>query len=90
MSARQPIPKKILDAPTLIQGLELYYFAFFDLLTSREMGMGGCGAITWQTVNDYAIFHQFSEEQRSDLHHHIVQMDTVYMKWVAEQQKKKG
>lgn len=74
-----PLPERIKNAPQLELGLELYYTAFLDLMTSRG-GMGD-GAISWQVAQEYGLVNSFDEEQIEDLHYHITRMDDAYMKW---------
>ena len=83
MRERVPLPDRIQNAPSLMPGLELYYEAFMDLMTSRSTGFGN-GPIWWKTVQDYAKDNEFSDDQREDLHYHIREMDTVYMKHLAK------
>ncbi len=59
-------------------GLELYYIAFQDLMSSREVGMG-LGPITWKTVQDYCTIKGLDEDQTEQMHYHIKKMDLFYM-----------
>lgn len=78
-----PLPERIQNAPSLAWGLELYYSAFMDLMSSRMFGMN-VGPIWWQTVQDYCREHGLSEEQTEDMHFFIQQMDLVYLKKLQE------
>lgn len=88
MREGQPIPPKIANAPDLRPGLELYFSAFLDLMTSR--GGTGDGPISWLTVMQYARAYEFDEEQTNDLIYHISRMDQAHMKWIREKAPKNG
>lgn len=75
-----PFPDKIANAPDLLQGLELYYLAFMELSDSRQMGMG-LGPISWTTVHDYCEAYGLTEDQTEEMHHHIKEMDAVYLEF---------
>lgn len=87
MRLRRPIPKKMQDAPELMLGLELYFSAFLDLNTERDIGMGE-GPIPWGSINRWAGAMELSEEQTMDLHHHVVHLDTAYRKYHTKKGKK--
>lgn len=73
-----PLPKKIQNAPELRFGLELYFGAFFDLNTCRQIGMG-IAPIPWFSIRDYALVYEFDEEQTDDLFFFIRKMDHAYI-----------
>ena len=75
-----PFPDKIANAPSLLQGLELYYIAFMELSDSRMVGMG-LGRIPWKTVHDYCEAHHFPPDQREEMHHHVREMDGAYIEF---------
>ena len=75
-----PFPDKIANAPDLLPGLELYYLAFMELTDSRQIGMG-LGPIPWKVVHDYCDAHDLSQDQREEMHHHIKEMDAVYLEF---------
>ena len=83
-----PIPEKIRNAPTLLPGLELYYDAFLDLNSCRQLGMG-VGPIPWMAVSDYAVAMGLSREQTEDLHHHMRAMDNAYSEYWSKKHEKK-
>lgn len=87
LATGRPIPKKIAEAPDLDLGLELYYSAFFELMTQRT-GMGD-GPISWLAVSEYATVHEFDSEQREALHYYITRMDDAYLAWAREHAKTK-
>lgn len=69
-------------------GLELYYDAFWDLNSCREVGFG-LGPIPWTSIKDYAITFEFDTEQFEDLYYFVRSMDDVYMKFHAPKKGKK-
>ena len=85
----QPLPKSLTEAPALIQGLGLFFDAFCELDSCRQVGMG-IGSIPWSVVQDYAITNEFTMEQTEDLHYFIQKMDQAYRSRVASQSKAKS
>ena len=75
-----PLPDKIANAPDLIQGLELFYIAFMSLSNSRQFGMG-VGPIPWNVIHDYCVANNLTEEQEEEMHHHIREMDSVFIEF---------
>lgn len=84
--AGDPLPDRIINAPTLLRGLSLYYNAFQDLSSSRQTGFG-IGPISWQAINDYCLTYEIEDEQREDMFYHVVHMDAVYREHVEKKQK---
>ena len=78
-----PLPNKMMNAPDLFLGLELYWDAFQDLVTCRT----GAGFIPWTAINEYAHVHRLDEEQLDDLTFFLGQMNSALSKW---QEKKNG
>jgi hypothetical protein len=76
---RLPFPNKIQNAPQLKLGLELYYSAFGDLNSCRQMGYGE-GPIPWNAINEYAVLNDFSDEQSEDLVYFVRELDVAYLK----------
>lgn len=54
-----------------------------DLEASRQIGMGA-GPIWWDTIQTYCERLELDEEQTEAMHHHIKEMDKVYMKNLAK------
>ena len=78
-----PLPQRIENAPSLLPGLELYYVTFMDLMASRNSGFG-IGPIWWETVQKYCEVHGIEGDQAEDMHFHIRNLDTEYMKFSAK------
>jgi hypothetical protein len=77
--AGHPIPARILNAPELREGLQLYLQAFFDLDSERSHATAPT-AIPWSSVQYYASTYDFNEEQAEDLHFFIRRMDSEHLK----------
>lgn len=75
---RSRLPDRILNAPQLRLGLELYYGAFSELSSCRTTGFGA-GPIPWSVVQDYADTFVFDDEQTEALHYLIRKMDSAYL-----------
>lgn len=84
-----PLPEKMADAPELATGLELYYYAFGDLMGSRQIGMG-YGPIPWKAVQEYCEHHGLDEHQTLAMHHHIQAMDSEFLDYTRRKQPKSG
>lgn len=78
MRERLPLPQKIQNAPALQHGLELYYGAFFDLSTCRQIGFG-VSPIPWNVIEDYARTYEFDDEQTDDLFYFVRHMDHAFI-----------
>jgi hypothetical protein len=87
MKHNMPLPEKIQNAPILFPGLELFYTAFDDLISSRQMGMS-VGPISWETVQKYCDHLGLGPEQSEAMHYHIRAMDATYLSFLMKKQKK--
>lgn len=47
----------------------------------------GIGPIPWLAIEQYCMVKGLDEEQQEAMHHHIIAMDTVYIKYQAKKQK---
>jgi len=72
------IPDEIAFAPEIGSGLELYYYGFMDISSSRQIGMG-LGPIPWKIVHDYCVALELDEDQTEAMHYHIAEMDGAFM-----------
>jgi len=75
----RPVPDRILNAPELLLGLEVYYEAYMELNTCRSVSWSA-GPIPWTSVQDYAIINEFTEEEATDLQYFIRKMDHAFLK----------
>lgn len=89
MRAGQPLPDRIANSPELIQGLQLYMQAYFDLDSERSHAMAPT-AIPWSSMNSYAQVYEFDEEEREDLFFFIRRMDSVHLERLHEKIKAKS
>lgn len=74
-----PLPDKIKNAPNLLPGLEFYYVAFMDLTSSRPLGFGGVGALSWEVIQSYCSHYRLDDDQTEAMHHHMREMDMAYL-----------
>ena len=89
MRENRPLPDRIQNAPSLLPGLELYYGAFMDLMSTRRMGdMGGIAPIGWDVVQYYGISNGFNADQLEALHYHIKTMDGYYIRHYSKKNAK--
>lgn len=86
--ANRPIPNRILNAPELNLGLNLYLDAFFDLDLERTHN-SGVTPIPFLSIVGYAQAFEFSEEQTQDLIYFIKELDREHLKTVAAEIKNK-
>lgn len=82
-----PLPKAVLEAPEVHEGLEFYWEAFMDLTTCRG-GMGD-GPIPWIHVATYAQIHDLDTEEFEDLWFYITQMDETWLEFQDRKRKQK-
>jgi len=80
MRENRPLPDRIKNAPSLLPGLELYYGAFMDLMSTRKIGdMGGIAPIGWDIIQYYGICNDLNADQMEALHYHLREMDGYYI-----------
>lgn len=80
------IPERILNAPTLTQGLEVFLQAFFDLDTERNHSMG-LQKIPWSKIVQYAEFKGLGKEQTEMMVYFIKRMDSEHLKRLEKKQE---
>jgi hypothetical protein len=73
-----PLPRHLREAPEVAPGLEIYWLAFWDLLSERS-GMGD-GPIRWTAIQAWADYNGLDEDQREALHHHLKRMVSFLLK----------
>lgn len=84
---RQPLPAKFANVPELWPGLDVFYQAFFDLITCRSQGWGE-GPIPWTAINEYAMANGYEGEHRDDLFYHVRSLDKTFLEWRRKKEKK--
>lgn len=85
---RRPLPDAIRDAPELELGLELYYLAFADLTSCRQLGESVPGPISWSDIQRYCEVYGITGEQREDVFYHVQTLDKVYLDHAVDKFKK--
>lgn len=81
---RGKTPNKIANAPILTMGLELYFYAFWDLSTCR-----GENEIPWTSALEYAKLAGFDEDEFQVFWTIIRAMDAEYLKFREKKAKAK-
>lgn len=76
---RRPIPPQIKNAPRLRPGLELFYSAFWDMNSERQIGFGAVGRIPWSSIEAWADRHDLTWNQREELHFVLGKMDREFI-----------
>lgn len=90
MRENRPLPDRIQNAPSLWPGLELYYTAFMDLMSTRQIGFSGIGPIGWDKIQLYARECGMDADQTEALHNHIQAMDSHYMAYYNKKNSPSG
>lgn len=83
------IPEAMANAPELANGLELYYYAYGDLVSSRPVGLG-MGPISWSTIQEYCDHHGLDSEQTEAMHYHVGMMDAEFLEFHKRKTPGKG
>ena len=87
---RMPLPDAIKNKPRLRPGLEVYYMAFWECSTDRQLGMAE-GPIPWTAINAWAIRHGFVGAEEFDRLVRIIKMmDVAYIEHRTKDVKKKA
>lgn len=83
-----PIPDRIQNAPELIDGLELYLSAFFDLDSERSHGMAPT-PIPFTSIVKYAEVFGFDLEQTEALLIYVRELDKFNLDRIVKNSKTK-
>ena len=75
------LPEKILNAPELRLGLEMYWDAYGDLSSDRPASFGGVLPIPYMRIVEYARMQEFSTDQTEDILYLVRKMDDAFRKW---------
>lgn len=87
--SRRPIPDRIANAPTLQPGLALFYLAFQDLSSERQVGQS-LGAIPWTAIDQYCTRYEIEGEQYEDMQYHVARLDRAYLEWYAAKREREA
>jgi hypothetical protein len=79
MRAGNPLPNRIANAPELINGLQLYLVAFFDLDSERSHSTS-LSPIPWTSIYQYSQAFNLDEEQTEDLFYFVKRLDSEHLK----------
>jgi hypothetical protein len=74
----KPLPQVLQNMPQLDDGLQLYWLAFWQLISERS-GMGD-GPIRWTAIQEWCRYNGLSREQTEAVHHHLRVMCSVVRK----------
>ena len=78
LKLRRPIPKKFREAPTIFFGLQIFYDAFWDLISDRPAQ----GApIPWAPVQHWAQVHGLDGEATESLHYFVRKLDVALLQF---------
>jgi hypothetical protein len=86
---KKVVPEHLLQVPELCLGLELFYRAFMELSSCRQVGMGE-GPIPWTAIQSWCTENGVQADQRHRVFHHVRQMDLAYLKHQADTLKTKN
>lgn len=76
------------NAPELLMGLELFWTAFWALTRERSAGLGISG-IPVASMRSYAHDMELDEEQTEDLLHHVMVLDSAFLKYHRREAEKR-
>jgi hypothetical protein len=85
MQSGEPLPDKMLNAPELFIGLELFLASFMDLDSDRNVGV--YERISLMRAKEYGLSHEFDEEQIDSLLYFVPRMDVAYIKFCIQKNK---
>lgn len=83
-----PLPDKILNAPELQPGLELYINAFNTLSPGRNRGDGWVGSIPYIAVSQYLRDHSIDGDDWANALDILGKLDEAYCEWQNDHIKK--
>lgn len=83
----RPLPEWYLDEPELIPGDDFFLSAFHQLSTERQIG-DVPGSIPWSKIVQYSDRRGLEPDVSVLLEHVIMRMDSAYIQWFVDKQKK--
>lgn len=83
------LPPAIANAPTLDDGLEIFYAAFLELESTRQIGMA-MGPIPRWAITIYCSEYGFDADLRQDMYDLVGLLDRTYMEHANKESKRKG
>lgn len=82
------LPKEMEEAPELLEGLDIYLDAFFELSSERSIGMGE-GPIPRSAIHEYCEREAIEGDLKQDLMYHVRAMDNAYLEFQSQKYKEK-
>ena len=83
-----PLPDKIRNKPEITTGLDLYWKAFQDLSSDRDIGMG-VGPIPWSSLNAWAARNSIRGDDFERFVMVLRGLDNIYMEKQGKKTKGK-
>ena len=83
-----PIPEPLRDPPIIPEGLEIFWVAYCEISTDRPMGFGAA-PIPWSSTQRWGEVHALDTVQMDLLHTHLRAMDSGFLAYYEEKEKKK-
>ena len=83
-----PIPDRILNAPELADGNDLFLDGFYELDTCRQIGLAK-GQIPFLAIVQYCAFYNFDDDLAEEFSLVIRSVDNLILNYEAEQAEKK-
>jgi hypothetical protein len=80
------IPDQLLNEPELLQGLDLYYNAFWNLCSDRQLGMS-VGPIPYSSIANYCKDWKLDEEMSDNMKKLVRKMDGTFLEWQEKKSK---
>lgn len=78
------IPERVLNAPELTMGLELFYNGFHTLQSTRGALYASEGPIPWLAMKEYCDEYEIYSDQRLDFYELVSHMDAAYLEFKAK------
>ncbi len=88
IAKKRPPPAWAEDEPDVYPGDQFYLTAFSELSTCRPVGEV-TGPIPWDKIYQYACYKGLEYNMIAPFTAIIRSMDTVYLEWIFQKQKKK-
>jgi hypothetical protein len=77
-----PIPEAIQNAPELLPGLDVFYYAFLELNSERPASFSGMRAIPVSKIREAAVRLEYVQEEDQDYFVHMIRsMDLFTIKF---------
>jgi len=75
---KRELPRSIRNAPELWPGLEIFLSAFWELNSSRSVGLA-IGPIPYSEIVEWGRVWELDDEMLDDLIFHVRRMDAAYV-----------